>query len=67
MACPRRTLRGVSGDAKTENGAASVQAGLREQRFACSTWTSCPARGPARDTAEPAFGIKDIKDKAFAS
>jgi hypothetical protein len=60
-------LDGVSwdcGDAKTENGAASVQAGLRDQRFACSTWTSCPARGLARDSAEPVFGYKD---KAVAS
>jgi hypothetical protein len=52
------------GDAITENGAAPVQAGQRVRLLACSTWTSCPARGPARDTAEPVFGYRD---KAVAS
>ena len=42
-----------SGDAITENGAAPVPGR-----------TACPARGPARDTAEPVFGYMD---KAVAS
>src|SRR5262245_12601823 len=53
-----------SADAITENGAAPVQAGQRVRRFVCSTRTSCPARGPTRDTAEPVFGYMD---KAVAS
>jgi hypothetical protein len=56
---PQRALGGDSGDAKTENRAASVQAGQRDRRFAPPTWTSCPARGPARGTAEPVFGFED--------
>ena len=53
-----------SADAKAENGAAPVPAGQRDRRFAPSTRTYCPARGPARDTAEPVFGYLD---KAVAS
>jgi len=60
----QRTLCGDSGDAKTENGAAPVQAGQRVRRFAPSTQTPCPARGPSSDTAEPVFGYLD---KAVAS
>src|SRR5262245_58993489 len=33
-----------SGDAKAENGAASVQAGQRDRQFDHSTWTLCPVR-----------------------